>query len=225
MIPKQGYINLVLHQYLQPALKNRSNLSDPSLYALLAMNVFLIYHYRQQPDSIHSIIALYWVQSVLIGLFNFLDILTLQKVKEGSWKMNDQKSDSKGCAAFFFLFHYGFFHIGYLIFLAFTGIELKKIDWKFMALAFWIILASQALTFVQHKIRYRNVPGNIGQMFFLPYLRIVPMHLTILVPAFFHISGYMVFLVLKTVFDLIFQVVYHNILYKQDFDLKQTSNY
>jgi hypothetical protein len=188
------------------------------------MNLFLIYHYKQHPDSIHSIIALYWVQSVLIGLFNFLDILTLRKVKEGSWKMNDQKSDSKGCAAFFFLFHYGFFHVGYLIFLAFTGIDIKKIDWKFAALAFWIILGSQAINFIQHKVRYHSVPGNVGQMFFLPYLRIVPMHLTILVPAFFHVSGYMVFLVLKTIFDLIFQVVYHNILYKAEVEMKQTTN-
>ena len=183
------------------------------MYALLAMNLYMIYHYSLYPDSIHTIIALYWVQSVLIGLFNFLDILTLKKVVSGSLTMNDKKMDSKGCAAFFFLFHYGFFHLAYLIFL-FTSIDRQKIDWKFMAIGFWIIVASHAITFIQHKIRYNTLPGNLGYMFFLPYLRIVPMHLMILVPAFLGVSSYMLFLILKTVFDLIMYVVSTRMMYK-----------
>jgi hypothetical protein len=196
-------------------LKNKAFLFDPSLYALLAMNGYMIYHYQQFPDSIHTIIPLYWVQSVMLGLFNFFDILTLQKTVEGSFTVNDEKTNSKGCAAFFFLCHYGFFHLAYLIFLAFKGVDIDKLDMKFLVIGFWIIVASQVITFIQHKIRYSQVPANIGQMFFLPYFRIIPMHFMIIIPAFLDISSYMVFLVLKTVFDLIMYVVSTRMMYRE----------
>lgn len=196
-------------------MKNRSLLLDPTLVALLAMNGYMIYEYYHFPDSIHTIIPLYWVQSVLIGLFNFIDILTLQKTVAGSWTVDESKENSKGCAAFFFLFHYGFFHLGYLIFMGVSGVEITKIDWNFLKIGFWIIVASQLINFIQHKVRYSEVPANIGHLFFLPYLRIVPMHLMILLPAFLHVSSYMVFLVLKTIFDLIMYVVATRMMYKQ----------
>ena len=127
--------------------------------------------------------------------------------------MQGEKNLGTGCTSFFFLFHYGFFHIGYLIFL-FTIIDYKHLEWKFMVMAFWLIAASQLMTFIQHKIREKHVPVNVGTMFFLPYLRIIPMHMMILIPAFLHISGYMLFLVLKTIFDLLMQVISHRIMYK-----------
>ena len=43
---------------------------------------------------------------------------------------------------------------------------------------------------------------NVGKMFFIPYLRIIPMHLMILLPAFLDIGVSLVFLILKTVADI-----------------------
>ncbi len=194
-------------------MKYKQILIDPLLYAVIALNIYLIYEYQQNPDSIHSIIALYWVQSVLIGLFNFIDILTVQKVKPGSFSINEKKA-SRGCAALFFLVHYGFFHFGYFLFLAFSSIDTKKINWHFMQLAFWILLAGMTINFIQNKIRFRDVEMNIGSMFFLPYLRIVPMHLMILIPAFIHVSSFLIFLILKSIFDVLMHILYNKILYK-----------
>jgi hypothetical protein len=195
-------------------LKTWRYLSDPSLYILLAVNGWLIWQYRQDPDTIHTIIPLYWMQSVLIGIFNFFDMLTLQQVNKSGLHFNNQQPDGKGFTATFFLLHYGFFHLVYLMFMPFFGISVQKIDWPLMKFTFVLLLASQVITFVQHKLRYRRVKGNLGQVMVLPYLRIVPMHLAILTPAFFPISNYMVFLVLKTIFDVIMQIVYHRLMYK-----------
>ena len=63
-------------------------------------------------------------------------------------------------------------------------------------------------------IRNRTEDVNIGAMFFLPYARVVPMHLMILMPQFLHISGNAIFLVLKTLADVIMYAVYRNAIFK-----------
>jgi hypothetical protein len=44
-------------------------------------------------------------------------------------------------------------------------------------------------------------------MFFTPYLRIVPMHLTILLPKFLGWTPGLTFLILKTIFDVVGHLV------------------
>ena len=177
------------------------------------MNIYLIVHYNNYPDSIHTIIALYWIQSVLIGLFNFLDILTAGKVIEGSITIGN-KPGTKGCSAFFFLFHYGFFHFVYFIFLVTSIINPSKIERKYLLIALLILVAGLTFNFVKEKFYFWGKERNLGYMVFLPYLRIIPMHLMILIPSFFHISNFIVFLVLKTVFDAAMHIVHNRITYK-----------
>jgi len=194
-------------------LKYRHIFLDPLLYAVVALNIFLIYEYKVNPDSIHSIVVLYWVQSVLIGIFNFFNIITAQNVLPGSLKINE-KPASKGCSGIFFLVHYGAFHVGYLIFMAVSIVDVHKLQWHFIQVMFWVMLAGMAIGFVQQKMRTRDLPINLGHMFFLPYLRIVPMHLMILLPGFLHLSSFMIFLVLKTIFDVLMHILSNKILYK-----------
>ena len=52
---------------------------------------------------------------------------------------------------------------------------------------------------------------NLGVMFFLPYLRIVPMHLMILLPAFIGVKPSVLFLLLKTGADILSYILYHRI--------------
>lgn len=195
-------------------VKNKDFLYDPSLYAILLFNVYLIYYYQSFPTSIHAIILLYWVQSVLIGVFNVVDMLTGKPAKTGSLKMNGAPA-SQGCAALFFVVHYGIFHFVYLIFLSLTHLMPAVSRWQYLVNAFWILLAGMTLEFIQTKFRFRNKEKDLGTMFFLPYLRIIPMHLMILVPSLLHVSGYMLFLILKTIFDLIGHVAYNKMLYKE----------
>lgn len=189
------------------ALNSRKLFSDTGFWTLLLWNIYIIYYQLQHPDAFKTIIWIYWAQSILIGFFNFIDILTLKKVQPGSWTEDGKPvsdTKAKGCAAFFFLFHYGFFHLVYVIFL-FTSVKASgPFNFNFFVLSVLVFFMSQLLTLVQKKTLYAKVPGNIGTMFILPYVRIIPMHLTILLPAFLGISALTVFIVLKTLADILF---------------------
>ena len=63
------------------------------------------------------------------------------------------------------------------------------------------------MQFIQHKRFQKDHEVDISKMFFLPYLRIVPMHLMILGPAFLGWEPSTIFLVLKTVADLIMYLI------------------
>ena len=191
-------------------MNQRKLLLDTGFWSLLGWNIFLIYYQLHHPDEFKTILWIYWAQSVLIGLFNFLDILTLQKVVPGSWKEEGKKvSDirAKGCAAFFFLFHYGFFHLVYIIFLFAFVKTTGQFDFNFFVLSVLIFFFTLLVSFIQRKTIYAKVPGNVGYMFLLPYLRIVPMHLTILLPAFIGVSAVTVFIVLKTIMDVLLYII------------------
>ena len=194
-------------------MKKNNLLTDIGFWTLLGWNVFLIYYQFLHPEEFKTIIWIYWAQSVIIGVFNFFDILTLQKVQVGSWNEDGkQVSDAraKGCASFFFLFHYGFFHFGYMIFLFVFVKTTGRFDFNFFGLSIIIFFLSQLIWLIRKKTIYSKVPGNIGRMFFLPYLRIIPMHLTILLPAFIGVSAITLFLLLKTVVDVIFYLIANN---------------
>lgn len=181
---------------------------DFGLWVLLAMNIYLIWYYLKVPGSIDTIILLFYVQSVLIGVFNVLDMLTLTNVanKEGV-------TSKKGCAAGFFAIHYGGFHFVYLFFLV-TTIHFKNLDSPFIYLSLWVLLANAAIGFIQNKIRNRTEAASVGAMFFMPYPRIIPMHLFILAPAFLNISAPLLFLVLKTIADVVMYIVCRKIVFR-----------
>lgn len=178
------------------------------------MNAFVMYYYGQQPTIIHTIIALFWLQSVVIGVFNALDIFTLTNTVPGSFEINNTDGNRPGCAGSFFLVHYGFFHGMYLLFLVPSVINLRELDWSFLRISFWLLIACSVVEFIRDKIRNKEEAVNIGMMFFFPYARIIPMHLIILVPSFFIVSKPFLFLVLKTLADVIMYIVYKKLVFK-----------
>ena len=180
----------------------RRKFIDPSLWVLIGINGYLVYHYYQHPEVFKTLIWLYWSQSVLMGLFNFLDMLTVREIAPPDPAQTGQGKTWTRSSAFFFLFHYGFFHVAYLVFVAtmkFTG----SMDWGLFKYFFLAFLAGQIITFIQHKIQQRTMKSDLGKMFFIPYIRVEPMHLTILVPAFLHISNMGIFLILKAIADVV----------------------
>lgn len=182
---------------------------DPALWALLIMNVIFIYEYNGDAGQYTTIIWLYWCQSVLLGFFNFFDMLTLKHADVSNMTINGRPAtprQAKGCLPFFFAFHYGIFHFVYLVFLT-IDFNLSNVDFSFWKWAIAGILVNQLIHFVQNKTIYSNIPRNIGAMFFTPYLRIVPMHLTILMPKFLGWTPALTFLILKTVFDVIGHII------------------
>lgn len=176
-------------------------IKDPGFWFLLLMNGYLIYYYQQKPGEFNTIIWIYWVQSVLIGFFNFLDLQSVKDPDSTSLSINNKpvSKNSMGCAAWFFLFHYGFFHFVYAIFLL-VG-KSSSVNSKLLLITAGIFFIESTIQFIRKRNTLEPGKVNVGKMFFTPYLRIVPMHLMILVPSFLGITGSVVFLILKTVAD------------------------
>jgi Family of unknown function (DUF6498) len=175
---------------------------DPGFWFLVLMNSYLIYYYLQNPGEFNTIVWIYWMQSILIGFFNFIDLMTVKNPDETSMKMNDEPvtKSNMGCAAWFFLFHFGFFHLVYAIFLL-VG-NLKGTNGKIVLITAGILFAESTIQLLRRKRAPNTVKVNVGKMFMTPYIRIVPMHLMILAPAMLGISGSILFLILKTFADI-----------------------
>ena len=181
----------------------RKAIYAPSFWIIVSVNIFCIYYYQNHPEGFRSIVWIYWIQSVLIGLFNFFDLLTVKNPGPSDMTINDKPVNSsgrgKGCTALFFLFHYQFFHFVYAIFIA---IQVKgMLDINFILLSVGAILLELTISFIRNKQLQKNLQINYGRLFMMPYLRIIPMHLMILLPAFFGIKTSIVFLVLKLLAD------------------------
>lgn len=178
---------------------------DPSFWALLAVNIYSVYYYFMHPAIFTTLIWLYWCQSVMLGLFNFFDIITLSTKDAPDLITKDGKVvkgfSGKSAVGFFFLFHYGFFHFVYFIFL-FTLKKSGPFDYEFFKVFLLFFLGSQIIIFIQHKIQYKKNPPSFGKLFFIPYLRIIPMHLCILLPAFLGWGNMQIFVVLKVFADI-----------------------
>ena len=188
----------------------KKQLLDPSLWLLILVNAFSVYYYERHPQIFTTLIWLYWSQSILFGLFNFLDMLTAKNVDVGSFQFKEGVKQSEkelaNASAWVFLMHYGFFHFVYFIFLI-TMAKSGPFDWSFYIRYFLLFFVFQLLSYIQHRIRNRNRRVKIDQMFITPYLRVIPMHLCILIPAFFHVSNLTVFLILKVIADVMMYIV------------------
>lgn len=182
---------------------------DSSFWSLLLINVFVIAYYLINNTGFKTIIWIYWCQSVIIGFFNFLNLLTVHHIKPGSITINDEPvtkdATARGCLAPFFAFHYGVFHLVYMVFIyAMLTDAHEKLDMTFLEISVAGFFFDQVRNFIRAKKWEQTHMVDAGTIFFIPYLRIVPMHLTILLPKFIGVIGaFPLFLVLKTIADLI----------------------
>jgi len=150
----------------------------------------------------------YWIQSIIIGWYARKRMLALKKFSTEGFTSNDEpvpeNEKGKRSTASFFVMHYGIFHFVYLIFL----LDKARLDnaWD----GFWIIVCGLSYIFAQRKTYQQQVASdklgipNLGKLMCLPYLRILPMHLTII---FGMIGGstfsILFFMTLKTIADVL----------------------
>jgi hypothetical protein len=130
----------------------------------------------------------YWLQSVVIGWYARERMLGLERFSTEGFTSNGRRVPeddpaSKRSTANFFTLHYGFFHLGYLVFLCEEHALHARWDWLVLFACGVSFVLSQRETYaVQHAADLRGRP-NLGTLMFTPYLRIVPMHLAILLGA------------------------------------------
>ena len=199
---------------------------DKSAMILLLSNVLAIIFVLIQQWNLLIIMLGYWLQSIIIGFFNFLKIISLKDFSVKDLKVNNKSvkatKNTKIFIAFFFVFHYGLFHCGYLSFLI-SFMEEKGVD--IMSEIYPLLLVG-IIFFLNHLFSFWYNKGeqkkqNIGKIMFFPYTRIIPMHLAIIAYGFFTIFSEIVgfelyfmplilFLTLKTFSDLIMHFTEHN---------------
>ena len=188
--------------------------ADGSIWSLVAANCLALGTALYQDWGATSLMLLYWGQSVVIGVANVFRMLALDRFSTVNFTINDKAVDptpaTKRQVAAFFAFHYGMFHAVYLGFLladSRSGSEFAP--W------FWVCTAGFAANHLW-SYRYnrdidRQGTPNIGTLMFTPYVRIVPMHLTIIFGGLLaHTdAGLLLFGALKTIADVVMHAVEH----------------
>lgn len=190
--------------------------ADASVWSLIGANILALGIAYYQDWSAVSLMLLYWGQSVVIGIANVFRMLALDRFSTEDFTMNNQPVDptpeTKRKVAAFFALHYGIFHLVYFGFLA-----SESHGAQVFAPWYWLCIAGFAAnhfwSYRYNRDLDRQGTPNIGTLMFTPYIRIVPMHLTIIFGGALAISGthsgLLMFGALKTVADVAMHAVEH----------------
>jgi hypothetical protein len=201
----------------------KQSVFDPSLWVIILGNIITIVLAIAQQWPMGQILWVYWGQSVMIGVINFFRILSLKEFTTDGMKQNGQPvpetQSAKKSIAFFFAIHYGFFHFVYFIFL-WQDLPLSRLPASELMLLLLLIFGF----FSSHGFSYRynldkdfkDKKPNLGTIMFYPYLRIIPMHLTIIFGSMmFSTASLVFFMLLKTAADAGMHMVEHHLFRKK----------
>lgn len=199
-------------------------MSDVSLQVLLFTNLFTIAIALLEGWGLPTLVWTYWFQSVIIGFFSVIRIINLKNFTTDGIKINNQAVSSavgKYLAVGFFILHYGLFHLVYFGFLlaGFTNFveSGSPVAWNIVLLTVLMFFCNHLFSYVYNR-ETDTRPVHVGTYMLLPYLRILPMHLTIIfTPMFSMFVGIplILFLFLKTLADMATHVVEHDVLGKR----------
>ena len=197
---------------------NKAVLRKPSVLVLIVANLIPLWGVIFRGWDVSNILHLYWAENVAVGVVSVLKILSNQH--EGS------VLPAKIFLAGFFSVHYGFFCFGHAMFV-FGGIVSNSPDFGSPAgraleyltthkLLIGGFLASHLFSFFTNYLMNGEAKRlDAGKVMFLPYRRIVILHVTIIfggmaVVALGSPVGLVVILVIaKTFGDLFFHVKEH----------------
>lgn len=188
-----------------------------SVASLIGANLISIFLALLEGWSLQDLMIIYWAQSVIIGIFNAKRMLALKEFSTEGMSQNRKPvtatRKSKRSLAGFFAMHYGGFHFVYLVFI--LSDERNAFDGNlfFLVLCVLVFLFNHYYSFVEYRLQDAGRKPNIGNIMFFPYVRIVPMHLTIILGGAIGETGtgtLLLFLVLKTVADVIMHRIEHS---------------
>ncbi len=185
---------------------------DLSLWLLLFSNCATIYFAVAHNWPLITIMSVYWVQSCIIGFTNAVRIATLRKFSTEHFlllgKPVQPTADTKRKTTYLFMTTYGFFHCVYGIILFFAA----EVDLFPLLLGGTIFFVDHVFSFLYNREGDKK-RTNLGELFFFPFARILPMHLVIVFYGVF-LSGkgpLLLFLGLKTLADIFMHGLEHRL--------------
>jgi hypothetical protein len=203
--------------------------NKPSTWMLIFSNVIVIFFAIVDNLSALEVLWIYWIQSVIIGLFNFIKILSLKEFSTKDFKSGGKQvqptNATKISTGVFFLLHYGFFHFVYAMFLeGFSEIGRTNTSGSihnYLLFTSIVFFASYLIEYIQSLRNPTDEIPNLGAIMFAPYIRIIPMHMTIILGGFLGMIGSLLnidinysiivlFVGIKTFVDLITHAVDFN---------------
>jgi hypothetical protein len=173
------------------------------LTSLLVANGLTIYFFATGHGSLMEVLWIYWFQSIVIGVINFIRILSLPSVISITLPggIPATREVPQLPTAIFFSFSYGFYHLVYMVFLIIFSQSQTKIIVNGVPKTFhfnaqgitWsaVFLATLAFAF-HHAYTFwveRRTLHSEGQSIIAvasPYARIMPMHLIIIFMPFIY---------------------------------------
>lgn len=193
-----------------------SPLADQSLYGILFGNFVTLAAALYNDWSVTPLLWIYWGQSVVIGITNVIRMMRLKEFSTEGFtsggKRVPETASGKKQTAIFFCVHYGFFHFGYFVFLASgaVGGKIAPGDWPGVAVGILAFALAHGYSLFWNEGRdFASKKPNLGTLMFYPYLRIIPMHLTIIFGGVVAGVALPLFIGLKTLADAGMHFVEH----------------
>ncbi|MFT3805691.1 DUF6498-containing protein [Arenimonas sp.] len=185
---------------------NKASGSDPTL-ALIGANALTLAFALALDWSAGMLLWPYFLQNLVIGWYATKRMGALRRFSTEGFTSNDQpvpeNREGKRSTVNFFVLHFGLFHLFYLVFLCAMAPFRGMLD-------FLLILAGGvSFVFAQRKTCAAQIEAdaqgrpNLGAMMFMPYMRVLPIHIAIAFGAIaLGTAGTIGFVVLKTLADI-----------------------
>lgn len=187
----------------------RPQSGDHAVWVLIAMNLLPIAGIFILNWTPASVMALYWLETVIIGLWNYPKI----------WLCKGGAGEKLFISAFFAA-HFGMFNFGHMFFLREmydAGAEFESI-FTFGTL-FWtglIFVFSHGVSFFVNYVGRREFEGRgPNEQMFYPYARVVVLHAAIIFAGFLvlmlgDMAGVIVLIAIKTLVDILIHNISHS---------------
>ncbi len=214
--------------------------TDQALRGILLANAVTLALAIVQQWSVLQLMWPFWMQSVIIGWYSRARILKLREFSTDGLTINDRAVDptpeTQRRVANFFALHFGGFHavyLGFLWMLSTTAdpagfIEVTSegsgevsrvligrvhpldfLAYLVLAVGFW---RSHRASHQEHVRADLGGRPNLGTLMFMPYARVIPMHLTLIAGIPLAGGAVWLFVLLKTAADVVMHKVEHRVL-------------
>lgn len=162
--------------------------ADGSVWSLIAANLITLTMALIMSWSLGELMAVYLIQSVVIGLSYLARMMSLDKFSTDGVEMNGEAllptRQSQIQMSLFFVVHYGLFHFVYFSFVLGGMFGEVYFSWDLLVCALAFVV-NHAYSYRYHRDLDRAGEPNIGSLMSMPYVRVVPMHLTIMFGGIF----------------------------------------